>query len=74
MAGMQQINVKELDDKKIDQIFAEVDEIKLSKWEFDFLTSTRNWWKQRRKLSDKQKKRLGELWAKQLKGNNANSI
>jgi hypothetical protein len=54
-----------LDDKQIDSILANLDLIKLSKWEFDFVESVKTWWKQRRKLSDKQKKRLGELWEKQ---------
>jgi len=54
-----------IDDKKLDRIFAEVDELKLSKWEFDFVKSTKVWWTQRRKLSDKQKNRLAEIWRKQ---------
>ena len=54
-----------LDDKQIDAILANLDPIKLSKWEFDFLESVKTWWKQRRKLSPKQVKRLSELWENQ---------
>lgn len=59
------MKLEEMTEKVVDQIFTEIDEIKLSKWEFDFVNSCRVWWKQRRKLSDKQKKRLGEVWSKQ---------
>lgn len=62
------MRLEDLTDKKLDQILTELDELKLSPWEFDFVNSTRTWWKQRRKLSDKQKKRLGEIWEKQTNG------
>ena len=52
-------------DEMLDRLFANVDETKLSKWEFDFVTSTSVWWKKNRKLSDKQRKRLAEIWRKQ---------
>jgi hypothetical protein len=55
----------ELTDAMVDQILEGLDESKLGEWEQGFLTSVRNWWKQKRKLSDKQKKRLSELWEKQ---------
>lgn len=55
----------ELTDGMVDQILEGLDETKLGEWEKGFVTSVRSWWKQRRKLSDKQKKRLNELWEKQ---------
>ena len=56
---------QELTDRMIDQIFEGLDESKLSEWEQGFVKSTKSWWTQKRKLSDKQRKRLGELWSKQ---------
>lgn len=64
MNKQEQPKAEPITDQLIDEIFAGVDESKVSKWEFDFLNSTRTWWKQNRKLSDKQKKRLSELWKK----------
>jgi hypothetical protein len=63
---MEAVLMKEpLDEKAIDSILTNLDPIKLSKWEFDFVDSVKIWWKQRRKLSPKQTKRLGEIWDKQ---------
>ncbi len=55
----------ELSDADVDLILDGLDESKLGEWEKGFVTSVRTWWKQKRKLSDKQKKRLGELWRKE---------
>jgi hypothetical protein len=55
---------KELTDEDVDLIFENLDEAKLDDWSKGFVKSTRTWWKQRRKLSDKQRKRLNELWEK----------
>lgn len=55
----------ELSDADIDLIFENLDETKLSEWEQGFFKSTKTWWTQRRKLSEKQKKRLSELWRKE---------
>lgn len=55
---------EELTDKKIDVILAGLDPLKLGKWESEFLASVKEWWGKRRKLSDKQKQRLGEMWEK----------
>jgi hypothetical protein len=58
---------EQVTDDLIDRIYREVDETKLGEWEQKFIKSTRDWWKQHRKLSDKQRKRLGELWVKNAK-------
>jgi hypothetical protein len=55
----------ELTDSMIDQILEGLDESKLGEWEQGFIKSVRTWWTQNRKLSDKQKKRLDELWRRQ---------
>lgn len=51
----------------IDHIFAKLNTERLDDWNKDFVESARKWWQKNRKLSDKQKKRLGELWEVQLK-------
>lgn len=51
----------------IDHIFAKLNTERLDDWNKDFVESARKWWQKNRKLSDKQKKRLGELWELQLK-------
>lgn len=51
----------------IDHIFAKLNTERLDDWNKDFVESARKWWQKNRKLSDKQKKRLGELWEFQLK-------
>jgi hypothetical protein len=56
---------KELTDADLDLIFESLDESKCSDWEKEFVKSTRTWWKQKRVLSPKQKKRLEELWRHQ---------
>ena len=64
MGGMFKMK-KELTDEDVDLIFENLDEAKLDDWEKGFVKSTKTWWKQKRKLSDKQKKRLNELWEHQ---------
>ena len=56
---------QELTESAINQIVENVDQTKLSDWEKGFVTSVKTQWKKNRKLSDKQKKRLGEIWEKQ---------
>ena len=56
---------QELTDSAINQILDNLDESKLSDWEKGFVKSVREWWKRRKKLSDKQKDRLAEMWRKQ---------
>ena len=52
----------QLSDQMIDQIVKNLDESKLSEWEHGFVTSVKTWWTKNRRLSDKQKARLAELW------------
>lgn len=53
----------ELTDSVIDQMLAGIDDSKLDdEWNQQFMTNIREWWKKSRKLSDKQKRRLRELW------------
>jgi hypothetical protein len=66
MEGMLKMKPEEITPELIDFIFDNVDESKLDKWTFDFVISTKAYWKKNKRLSDKQKKRLGELWEKQL--------
>lgn len=60
------VKIELITDKLLDHIFKNVDESKLSKWEVEFVKSTSVWWNQKRKLSDKQKMRLGDLWERQI--------
>jgi hypothetical protein len=57
----------EMTDAMADQILSGVDESKLSEWEKGFITSLRSWRKKGGKLSEKQAKRLKELWEGQHK-------
>jgi hypothetical protein len=56
---------QEMTDSAITQILDNLDDANLSDWEKGFVTSIKTWWKKNKKLSEKQKKRLGELWRKQ---------
>jgi hypothetical protein len=56
---------QELTDSAITQILDNLDGTKLSDWEKGFATSVKAYWTKNKKLSDKQKKRLGEMWRKQ---------
>jgi hypothetical protein len=55
----------ELTDANINQILDHLDDSKLGEWEKGFLISIRTQWKKNRKLSEKQSKRLGEIWERQ---------
>jgi hypothetical protein len=59
----------QLSDKAIDYILAEFrrqisGEPKLTKWEISFIESIADQWEKRRKLSERQKEILGEIWDK----------
>jgi hypothetical protein len=56
---------QEMTDSAITQILDNIDTTKLDEWSQGFVVSVKAWWKKNKKLSDKQKKRLGELWEKQ---------
>jgi hypothetical protein len=60
------MKLSEVTDKLLDHIFAHLDVKNLDEWNSKFFESTRTWWKAKRKLSDKQKTRLADLWEKQL--------
>ena len=55
----------ELSDADVDLILDGLDESKLGEWEKGFVSSVKTYWQKNKKLSDKQKKRLIELWNKQ---------
>lgn len=52
-------------DAAISQILDNLDDSKLSDWEKGFVTSVKTQWARKKKLSEKQSKRLGEIWEKQ---------
>jgi len=54
-----------MNDSAITQILDNLDTTKLSEWEQGFVKSVKEWWKKNKRLSDKQKKRLSELWESQ---------
>ena len=57
---------EELTDQLIDQMFEVLNDFMAKdEWEMDFLTSIRTYWGKSRKLSEKQKKRLLEIWERQ---------
>jgi len=54
---------EDMTEQVIDQMLEGINDFKLEDdWEKDFLNSIREWWKKKRKLSDKQKRRLFEIW------------
>jgi hypothetical protein len=55
---------EELTDKAIDFMFAQGFE-KLSAWETSFVESVEDQWTRNRRLSDRQKEILGNIWDKQ---------
>lgn len=61
------MKLEEMTDKLITHIFANLDTSKLDEWNQKFIVSTKTWWAAKKKLSDKQRKRLGELWEAQLR-------
>lgn len=56
---------QEMSDAAISQILDNLDNSKLSDWEKEFVKSVKTQWNKNKKLSDKQKKRLGEIWGRQ---------
>ena len=54
-----------LSESAISQILDNLDDSKLGDWEKQFVVSVRAYWKKHKKLSDKQSKRLAEIWKKQ---------
>ena len=66
MERMFTLKPEELTPQLIDHIFENLNLEKLDDWNQKFVESARQWWKRKKKLSDKQKKRLGELWEAQI--------
>ena len=57
---------EDMTEQVIDKILEGINDFKLEdEWEKDFINSIREWWKKKRKLSDKQKRRLLEIWEAQ---------
>jgi hypothetical protein len=46
----------------IDHILSNIEPDNLTAWEKDFVKSVSAYWKRNKKLSDKQQKRLREVW------------
>lgn len=61
------MKIEEVTPQLIDHIFENLNMEHLDEWNLKFIESVKTWWKKNRKLSDKQKTRLGQLWEKQLK-------
>lgn len=59
------MNLEELTDTAIDHIFEHMDVKVLSEWELGFVESTQDRWERVRKMSDRQKEVLGEIWDRQ---------
>jgi hypothetical protein len=55
-----------MSDVQVDALLSRTAEMQLSDWEANFITSIKQYWQKYRKLSDKQRKRLGEIRRKQL--------
>ncbi len=63
MEGVFKMKPEDMTEQVIDQMLEGINDFKLEDdWEKDFLNSIREWWKKKRKLSDKQKRRLFEIW------------
>lgn len=60
------MKLEEITPQLIDHIFANLNLDRLDEWNAKFVESAKAWWQKNKKLSDKQKKRLGELWEAQL--------
>ena len=56
------MRLEELDPSAIDYLMENMDDSKLGKWEKSFFYSVKDQWERNRKLSDKQKEKLGEIW------------
>lgn len=62
---------EDMSDSVIEQALRGIDDAKLEdEWERDFMKSIRAYWKKNHRMSDKQKKRLGEIWSR-IHGNPA---
>lgn len=59
------MELSELTDKAIDYILDGIDTGRLSSWEQSFVESVSDQWARNRKLSDRQKEILGNIWDKQ---------
>jgi hypothetical protein len=46
----------------VDHVLQNIDEKGLSEWELEFVKNVRAYWKRHHKLSEKQTKRLREIW------------
>jgi hypothetical protein len=55
----------EITEKAIVYILENYDESKLSTWEKQFMESIADQWNRARRLSDRQKEVLGQIWDKQ---------
>lgn len=56
---------EELTDSAIDYIFENYEPTLLTKWELTFIESVEDQWKRNRRLSERQKEILGNIWDKQ---------
>lgn len=64
MASSVDMRPEDMSDSVIEQALRGIDDNKLNDpWEKDFMKSIRAYWKKHHKLSDKQKRRLGEIWS-----------
>lgn len=59
------MKLEELTDTAIDYIFEHMDAKLLSDWERGFVESTQDRWERVRKMTDRQKEVLGEIWDRQ---------
>ena len=57
--------LSEMDDKAICYIFEHADVERMYKWEKSFFESVEDQWMRNRRLSDRQKEVLGQIWDKQ---------
>jgi hypothetical protein len=59
------VKQEELTEKAIDYILDGIETEHLSDWERSFVESVSDQWTRNRKLSDRQKEILGQIWDKQ---------
>ena len=52
-----------MSEEMITHILSNLDGSKLTEWEIDFVRSIKTYWKKFHRLSEKQQKRLAEIWA-----------
>jgi hypothetical protein len=58
------MEMSELTDKAIDYILDGLENASLTKWELNFYESIKDQWIRNRRLSDRQKEILGQIWDK----------